>query len=145
MSKLAERIRRASRVEPAPMGFGAAAARAPAPTLLCLVRLGAGEAGKAADAASRGADAVILEGTDAGRVKELAQKTAELSLGVRPEKAERSQVAAYREAGADFVVLEPDSASAEVMLEEGIGVVLAIGRDHSDMALRLLSDMSLDA
>ncbi len=145
MSRLADRLRRSSRVEPAPMGFGAAAARAPAPTLLCLVRLGAGEAGKAADAASRGAAAVILEGADAGRVKELAQKVADLSLGVRPGKAERGQVAAYREAGADFVVLEPDSTPAEAILEKGIGMVLALGRDPSDTALRLVSDLSLDA
>ncbi len=145
MSKLAERIRKASRVETAPMGFGAAAARAPAATMLCLVSLSPGEAGKAAEAAGKGADAVIFEGIDAGRLKDRAEAAGQLPLGVRLAKADRAAVAAQRQAGADFVVLEPLSASGESLLEEGIGLVLALGRDPSDTTLRLLADLSLDA
>ncbi|MEE8369583.1 MAG: hypothetical protein V3S00_02300, partial [Dehalococcoidia bacterium] len=50
-----------------------------------------------------------------------------------------------REAGADFVVVEWPSVSAEVLLEEGIGLVLALGQDVSDTTLRLLADLPLDA
>ncbi|HEU4758470.1 MAG TPA: hypothetical protein VFT91_00680, partial [Dehalococcoidia bacterium] len=75
----------------------------------------------------------------------VARKTGELLLGVRTDRAERAQVAAYRQAGADFLVLEPDAAGAEAMLEEGIGLVLTMGPDSGDTTLRLLGDLPLDA
>ena len=145
MSKLADLIRKASRIESAPMGFGAGAARKSASTMLCLVRLAAGDSHKAAEAASKGADAVIFEGIDAGKLKEQAQKAERMALGVRLLKADRATVAALRQAGADFVVLEPQSAWAESLLEEGVGLVLALGGDTPDTTLRLLADLPLDA
>jgi hypothetical protein len=147
MSKLAERIRKASRVEAATMGFASASAsaRASATTMLCLVRLAAGEAGKVAEAASKGADAVILEGLDAAKVGGWAEAAGQVSLGVRLAKADRPAVAALRHVGADFVVLETQTTSAEALLEEGIGLVLALGRDTPDTTLRLLDNLPLDA
>jgi hypothetical protein len=114
------------------MGFGAAAAAKPSPTMLCLVRLPAGDAKKATEAEKKGADAVILEG-EPGKVKE----TGALLVGVRSDKGGRSPAA-------DFVVLEPQSA-AEVLLEEEIGLVLTLGEDASDMTLRMMGDLRLDA
>jgi len=145
MSKLSDLIRKASRLETAPMGFGAGAARKPAPTMLCLVRLSPAEAHKAGEAASKGADALIFEAIDAGKLKEQAQKAGRLPMGVRLVKADRAAVAALRQAGAEFVVLEPHLALAEALLEEGIGLVLVIGHDTPDSTLRLLADLSLDA
>lgn len=145
MSKLSDRIRKASRVEPAPMGFGPAATSRPTATMLCLVRLSSGEADKAAQAADRGADAVIFEGVDASKLKERASTANQVSVGIRLPKAERAAVAAHRQAGADFIVLDLESASGETLLEEGIGLVLAVGRDTPDMTLRLLADLPLDA
>lgn len=144
MSKLADRIRKASRPETTPMGFGAAAGK-PSPSMLCLVRLSSGEADKAAEAAAQGADAVIFEGIDASKLKEQAPRADQLFLGVRLSKAERAAVADQRQAGADFVVLDPQLASAEALLEEGIGLALALGRDTTDTTLRLLGDLPLDA
>lgn len=145
MSKLADRIRKASRLETTPMGFGTGTTLKPSPTMLSLVRLSAAEADKAAQAAARGADAVIFEGIDVSKLKERAQKADQLSLGVRLSKAERAAVAAQRQAGADFVVLDPQSASAEAILEDGIGLVLALGWDTPDTTLRLLEPLPLDA
>ena len=145
MSKLADRVRRASRVEPARLGFGAGAAPTPAPTMLCLVRLSPGDAHKAAEAATKGADAVIFDAIDAGKLKEQTQKVDRLPLGVRLAKGERAAVNAQRQAGADFVVLDPQSALAEALLVEGIGLVLGLGGETSDTVLRLLGDLPLDA
>ncbi len=69
MSKLSDLIRKASRPEPAPLGFGAHVARARTPSLLTIVRLASGDAGKADEATRKGADAVIIDGADPGRVK----------------------------------------------------------------------------
>ena len=147
VSKLSELIRKATRADASrPLGFGTVAAPRPAPSLLCLVHLPSGDSHKAADAISRGADAVILDGADPGQVTDQARKADKAVLGVRlGGKVDRSAVAAHRQAGADFVVLEPDSALAEALLEYGLGVVLNPGRDLSDMTLRLLGDLSPDA
>ena len=147
VSKLSDVIRKATRAEASRrLGFGTAAAPRPAPSLLCLVHLSAGDSHKVAEAVSQGADAVILDGADPGKVKDQIRKAEKAVLGVRLRgKADRSAVAAQHEAGADFVVLEPDSAAAEALLEDGLGVVLSLGRDLPDMTLRLLGDLSPDA
>jgi hypothetical protein len=145
MSKLADRIRKAARPEPAPLGFGAHAARASTPSLLVLVRLSSGDAGKAEEASKKGADIVIVDGADAGKAKDAAAKAPGLTLGIRPSTADRKSVAAIRDAGADFVVLDPESTAAEAMLEEKIGFVLDHRGDGDDTSLRLLGEVGLDA
>lgn len=145
MSNFADRIRRVSRLETLPMGFGAGASRKRTPSMLCLLRLSADKTDVAAEAAAKGADSVIFDSIDGAKLKEQAQKADSLLMGVWLGAAERVSVAAQREAGADFVVLEPESALAETLLEEGIGLVLALGQDTSDTSLRLLADLPLDA
>src|SRR5262249_9529636 len=119
MSKLSDRIKRVSKVTPAPMGFGAATAQAQKqPGMLIVVSLAANETGKAADAAKAGADAIILAG-DPGKAK--ANGTI---LGLAPDKADQKGASAAREAGVDFLVLDPAKALAEAMLDQKIGYVL---------------------
>jgi hypothetical protein len=113
--------------------------------MLCIVRLNANEAGKAEDAAKKGADALIIDGGDPGKVKDFAKKAPGLVLGVRPQKTERDQVAALREAGADFVVLDAQSGMADSLLEEKVGFVLLSQGDTDDTRLRLLAELNLDA
>ena len=145
MSKLSDLIRKASRPEPAPLGFAARAVGGGKPTLLVIVRLSSGDAGKADEATKKGADAVIIEGADAGRVKDAIAKAGSVVLGARPSHSDRKAVVAMRDAGADFVILEPESASAEATLEEKIGFVLDHRGDADDTDLRLLGDLGLDA
>ena len=144
MSKLSDRIRKVTRVEPAPLGFALTAGRGSSPTMLCVVSLSAGEASKALDAAAKGADAVIIDGADARRLKDAA-KADGLALGVKPQKAERAAVSALREAGADFTVIDPEQTMAEALLEEEMGYVLAVQGDPDDTTLRQLGEMGLDA
>jgi hypothetical protein len=139
MSKLSDRIRRASRTEPAPFGFAAAARRTTSPSLLTVVRLSSGELGKAGDAAKAGADAVIVAG-DLARLKD----TGDAVIGVAAEKADRKAAADVRDGGADFVVLTLESPS-EGMLDEKLGFVLEVRGEVDDTRLRLLGDLTLDA
>jgi hypothetical protein len=147
VSKLSDAIRRAGRPAPAPLGFAARAVASTvvSPTMLCIVRLNASEASKAEDAAKKGADALIIEGGDAGKVRDFAKKVPGLVLGVRPQKTERDQIAALRQAGADFVVLDAESGMADALLEENIGFVLVSRGDTDDTRLRILADLNLDA
>ena len=132
---------------PAPLGFGfgAKAATVSPATLLCIVRLNANEANKAEEAAKKGANAAIIDGGDAGKLKDFAKKAPDLILGVRPEKTERDEIASLREAGADFVVLDGESGMADALLEEKIGFILLSRADSDDTRLRLLAELNLDA
>jgi hypothetical protein len=144
MSKLSDSIRKASRVEPAPLGFAAAAARPAAPTLVCLVRLSKGDAGKAEEAAKRGADGVIVERLDAAKAKDVVKKAGAAFVGAAVSDASRGDVVALRDAGTDFAVFSLESV-ADAMLEEKIGLVLSLSAEADDTTLRLLGDMGLDA
>ena len=144
MSRLADRITRVARPGAAPMGFGRAAARRASPTLLCLLRLNKEQVSKAGEAAAGGADAVIISGVDAGKLGQAVDKLGDLPVGLRLENAEREAVAAARAAGADFVLLD-EGASAEVVVEEGVGLVLSMGTDAGDTELRVLAGLPLDA
>jgi hypothetical protein len=146
MSKLSEAIKKAGRTSPAPLGFAARALTATvSPTMLCIVRLNANESSKAEDASRKGADAVIIDGGDAGKVSDFAKKAPDILLGVRPNKTDREQIASMREAGADFVVLDTESGEADALLEEDLGFVLLARSDADDTRLRLLGDLNLDA
>ncbi len=144
MSKLADKIRRAGKVEAGPIGFGVAAERRPSPTLLCLLRLDKDQAKKVGDTADDAADAVIITGLEAGKLGDALQKLGDVPVGLRAEDAQRATVAAAREAGADFVLLDEES-SAEVVLEEKVGLVLRLGTQAGDTELRALAGLPLDA
>ena len=144
MSKLADRIRRAGRVVPAPMGFAAAAARAARPTMLCLVRLSANEANKLAEAMAGKADAVVIEEAAPGKLKDQIARAGELPVGLKIAAASREDVASCRQAGADFIVLQPDS-KAESLLENRIGIVIALTAVPDDTGLRQLGEIGLAA
>jgi hypothetical protein len=144
MSKLADRIERAARPRAAPIGFGLAAERRVSPTLLCLLRLDKEQVGKVGDVAAGGADAVIVSGLAAGKIGQAIKKLGDLPVGLRLGSAEREAVAAACGAGADFVLLD-EGASAEAVLEEGVGLVLSVGADTGDTELRTLSGLSLEA
>jgi len=141
MSQLSEKIRKAGRTEPAPLGFAAAVATKARPTMLSGVRLT--DAGKVVDAASKGADFVILDGVAPGKLKGL-DKANGAAIGVSGH-LDREACAALREAGADFVILSGTSAPATGLLDEKIGRLLAIDPAMDEVPLRLVGDLGLDA
>jgi glycerophosphoryl diester phosphodiesterase len=114
--------------------------------MLSIVRLASNEANKAEEAAKKGADVVVVDGADEGKLKDFAKKAPNVPLGVLlRHKSERENVASLREAGADFIVLEAESGLAEALLEENIGFVLVARGQAEDTSLRLLGDLGLDA
>jgi hypothetical protein len=140
MSKLSKKISLAGRAETAQFGFTAVATGAKAAGLLCGVRLG--DAGKTADAASKGADFVLLEGVTASKLKGLDK--VEASVGLAGD-FDASALGSLAEAGVDFVVLSGLSALAAPLTDESLGRVLVLSGDIEDTPLRLLGDLGLDA
>jgi hypothetical protein len=138
MSKLSKEIRKIGRIEPAPMGFAAVATREKPATLLCAVRLD--DAGKAVDAASKGADIVIVDDAKAGGLDNVEGAV----IGVTGD-FDKAAMKELRKAGADFIVLSGYASPAEGLLEEKIGRVLTIDPGADDTTLRLIGDLGLDA
>jgi len=78
-------------------------------------------------------------------VKKAASSAGEAVLGVRLSGAQRDAVAALRAAGADFIVLDLDSAMADALLEENVGSVLVLDAQADETTLRLAGGLGLDA
>lgn len=136
MSKFRTRIRDVGRA-PGGMGF-AAIARAERPRHVLVVA----EVSSAADAtaaAEAGADAVVLT---AGVPSGLSLR---VPVGVRIEDATRPEVAAAREAGADFFLFDDGRTHASALTVDGMGAVLLLGADQDEQRLRTVAAIDLDA
>ncbi len=142
MSKLADKIRSASRSEPQPLGFGSARASVVATMILAGA---ASDAAAAGEMANRGADVVIL-GTAAVPAAASAGKAGAGAIaGARIAATAVDEAAQYREGGYDFVVFDPDKAAATALLDDKIGYVLTLSGDLNDNELRTLESFQLDA
>jgi hypothetical protein len=144
MSKLAERIRKATRPEAAPIGFGAAAGRKSAPPLLLLAREGTDRAGKAGEAARQGADLLVFQG-DISRLKAKSKELSEVVAGVRLPAMDDTTVANLKELGIDFAVFDAQASAADALLDNDFGFVLALENEVSDVTLRVIDSLGMDA
>jgi hypothetical protein len=146
MSKLAERIRRALRVDSAPMGFGAAA-RASNPSLLLTALLPSLSPEAAKEAVTRGADTCLFTASDAKdrEVKEVVQALGEAPGGLHVRRLDGETAAHLAELGVDYAAFEPETALATALLESNLGHVLSLESDLPDIYLRTLEALPLDA
>lgn len=126
----------------AAIGFGAMR-QSPEPTLVL-----AGMAKDARDGAElgrRGADVVVLGAANAPAKPDAARELKDVPVGVWIAGSADNESQACREAGCDFVVFDPDRASATALLDEGIGYVMRMPGDLSDSDIRALEGFGLDA
>lgn len=142
MSKLADKIRNASRSEPQPLGFGSAKAAVVATMVLAGV---APDAQAAAELARRGADVVIIGSSSAPAAATSGKDVTGAVAGARVAGKAANEATAYREGGFDFVVFDPNSASATALLDDKIGYVLTLPGDLTDNEVRTLESFQLDA
>lgn len=135
MSKLADLMRRAARQEVRPIGFAVTTVQRQ-PTMLVLARVASAQA---ADAAARGADAVIL--TDGHT---LTADLGRVLWGSEAPVASRDEVRALREAGGGFLVFDADITPAAALLEDEIGYLMRIDPAAPDTFLRAVETLPLD-
>jgi len=138
LSKLAEKIRKVTRVAAAPIGFGAAKSESDATMVLAAV---AKDAREAAEMARRGADAVVIAGARPADAKDVPGAIAGAAIGGRQD----DEAKACREGGFDFVVFDPNEAVATALLDEECGYVLTLPRDLDENDTRTLEAFQLDA
>lgn len=138
MSKLADKIKNVTRVSSTPIGFGTTKA-ADEPTMLLLGV--AKDTKEAADMAKRGADAVVVSGVRPEAAKELSSTIAGAAIAGKTEDESK----AYREGGFDFVLFDPNHATATALQDEKIGYILTLPRDLEESEVRTLEAFQLDA
>lgn len=144
MSKLGDRIRKTMRSEPAAIGFRAVRP-AKNPSLLVTVLLDESDRGKVAEAAEKGAGAIVLRGAKPDAVKAAVETAGEVPLGVWPSEVDVKDAAAFIEAGADFLAFDAASTPAAALLEDKLGYVLVLKDAEDDTYLRVLESLALDA
>ena len=144
MSKLADLIRRITRAGPAPMGFASSKRQSAASILLVAICSDHWQR-TAAEAAGAGADLVLLTGRPGER--ELSDGVAaagDTPCGVLLGEADGKQLDRLQEAGVDYVVLEPQ-APASALQNEAVGQVLHLREELTDIQLRTLEALSIEA
>ena len=142
MSKFSERIRKAQRFQPQPLGFVTARSAAQATMVLAAL---APDAAAAAELARRGADVVIVGTPDAPARPEPPGDIGQAIAGAWVAGSGDDEAKRLREAGYDFVVFDPDRASAAALLDDSVGYVLRLPDDLSDLEVRALEGFRLDA
>jgi len=142
MSKLGDRIRKTTRVEPAPIGFRAVRPEKN-PALLVTALLD--DKAKVAEAIEKGAGAIVLKDAKAGDLKAALEASGEVPCGVWPKEIDAKAVADFVEEHADFLVFDAESTPANALLEEKPGYVLVLKEGQDDTYLRVLESVALDA
>ena len=143
MSKIADLIRRVTRIEPGPIGFGAGPRKRP-PTMALVALVGERWPQHTREAIEAGADAVILSSRPGDRdLKEAAGAAGGHACGLRMSGGELD-LAKVREAGVDFLVLDLAS-PASALLDEELGFVMHVSGELSDAQLRALEPSPIDA
>ena len=141
MSKLSEALQRKRRGESARvMGFGTRAAEKDRALLLGVLGASASDAGEAIDA---GADFVALAAENADEAVATLDGLDGL-IGAQLESLANEGIEAVEEAGADFVIVKPETAAAGIV-DSDLGLVLEVEEAWEEGPLRALAALSLDA
>lgn len=142
MAKLADLIKRATKGEPAPLGFGSIREKPPAS--MVLVALAANRWPQAAgDAVAAGADALFLTGHP--NEKEITGAIAAADghpCGLLA--AGDADLSALHGAGLDFLALSPD-APARLLQNEDTTFLLRVDHDLTDVQLHTIEALPVDA
>lgn len=112
--------------------------------MLLVARLTAGEMKAVSKLAKQGTDLLLLDGTDPSRLKRALKDAPDAALGVEVNSLDNDSAAELQKAGADFAVIAT-AAEASALLENKLGFVLALDEEVSDIALRSLRELPVDA
>lgn len=148
MSRLLDKLEKASQPAPRQMGFVPIRSEAAVPPLSLIVRLDADTA-ELIKGTQDVADSLIIrvEGLDKVKavLKKLGKLPETLPWGVQSRNIEMEQLDALGEAGCDFLVFRIDATPAPVLNEEDIAKVLSIDTSVEEQFLRILDDMPTDS
>ena len=142
MSKLADKIRKVTRTQSQPLGFGSARAAAE-PSLVLAARCD--DAASATELVRKGADAVIVGSAKSPAASGAAAGIKDAIAGAWVPGKAAGEAKAYTDAGFDFIVFDPDHTAAVALLDHDAGYVMVLPADLGDAETRALETFHLDA
>ena len=140
LSKVGERA-------PSPMGFGASKRgdqEAPAIALIGRITSGALEADP--ELASADVDALLVDIGKATKkaIGAVSKAAGDRLWGVQANGLTDEQLAQLKEAGCDFIILEPASSPASILDDEDIGKFIPVDADLEEGVARAMHDLPID-
>ena len=138
MSKITDRLAKLGQVEQTGFGFGTRAPGTKVPVMLVGVRID-----NPADAGSLNADFFILAPGSKGAAQTRPVKGVDL-WGVAVSGGSGSSVGAATKAGADFIVIEDESAPGSALLDEDTGRGFVVGSEITDHRARAIDSSPFD-
>ncbi|MDO8670218.1 MAG: hypothetical protein Q7O66_02165 [Dehalococcoidia bacterium] len=150
MTKLVDKLRKISMGETHRMGFGnVQAAAAKIPAIAIIASIPRPDVGLAQMALASEADAILIQVSDLSSESLLLQETVKAAgdspCGVRLAAPLLEDVGKLTAAGADFLVLEAQTAPSSILSKEEIGRVIAIDPYLEDSLLRAIDRLAIDA
>ena len=143
MSKLKEKLERASMSSPPPMGFRAAQ-KICRPRMVIIAQFPKGWS-EDPSAYITGADAGLVEWSAARALKKAIKADADISWGVQIENAKAGSLEEMASAGADFVLFKAEDVPLSLAADEKMGKVLVTGQLPGDGWVRSLGKLPIDA
>ena len=147
MSKLIERLEKAGLQAPALMGFGPASRRDSSyPSIILIGRVTPDELAKGTGPSDAQVDAfmVSVSSWKAAPLDSIAPALRDRLWGVRVNGLDGERARQLKENGCDFVVFDADGTAAEVLNDEALGKVMAIGADLSEEAAHAIHELPID-
>ena len=148
MSKLLDKIYKASQPTPRRMGFAIHRDEEKVPSMVLVLRL-EDNGGRLLKKAHQEADATILSVTQLPLKKDLRKDVEKLPesypWGVQAEAIQPKEIETLRKAGCDYLVFGIEGTPAPVLNEESIGKVLLIDTSLDETLMRVLDEVPTDA
>jgi len=138
LSKISDRLAKLGQVEQTGLGFGVRSTGPKVPVILVGVRIE-----KPADAGSLNADFFILAPGSKGAAQTHPVKGVDL-WGVAVSGGTGDAIGSATKAGADFVVIEDESAPGAALLDEDIGRGFVVGSEVTDDRARAIDSSPFD-
>jgi hypothetical protein len=148
MSKLIEKLQKAAKGTPPPIGFGISRQATSQTRLLLIASLGTVEPAAVSEGKT-GADAVLIESEDDRPISKSLQKELEaapdIPWGAFLENDGDKKAAGLVEGGCDFLVFPVDKRIASIPRDEKTGKILAVDSSMDDSLLRAINFLPVDA
>ena len=129
------------------MGFGANKRDDQSPPTIAIIgRITSGALEADPELASADVDALLVDIGKATKkaIGAVSKAAGERLWGVRANGLTDEQLAQLKEAGCDFIILEPASSSASILDEEDIGKFIPVDADLEEGVARAMHDLPID-
>ena len=147
MSSFIELLEKSSQRLPSPLGFGASARNDQGPPDIVLIGRVMANA-LAADAELGGGDVdallVAIGKADRKTVRSVSKAAGKRLWGVQADALDAEQVERLKEAGCDFLVLDPGTTSGAVLDDEDLGKFIPVDSKLEEAVARAIHDLPID-